>query len=232
MKKTSQIQPAILGPLGVRAEAALYWVEGQYLFHSSGDAGEQVKFLSAAALREAFAKEPVDLGWLPAGVNRAGVSSRGAWMVRWHAPAVYAIRIEGRKAALRVPMPALVWFGQKRSYYLWAMKGKTFDPDGRLYRAPVSNVSALTGLVCFGQNAHPDVAKGGFEATWKTFWTTYFNNDHDRDKSRSNPAAILPRLRQLAGAREYPAADLVEVRATLNAAIARLTRQEGATWED
>lgn len=232
MKKGKQLRTAILGPGGVLADAALYWVDGQYLFHTQAEQGEQIKFLSAAALREAFAKEPVDLGWLPAGVNRAGLCSRGAWMMRWHAPAIYTIRIDGRKTALRVPMPALVWFGRGRSYYLWAMKGATLEPGGRLYRAPVSNVSASGGLVCFGKNAHPDVSKGGFEATWRTFWNTYFNEDHDGGKSKAAPEKILPRLRQLAGAAAYPVADLVSMGITLDEGIARLTRGKEAAWAD
>lgn len=234
MKKTTQIQPAILAPNGARAAAALYWVDDQYLFHATGEQGEQVKFLSAATLREAFAKEPIDLGWLPAGVQRAGISSRGSWMVRWHAPAVYTIHIEGRKTPLRVPMPALVWFGQRKSYYLWAMRGKVFEPDGRLYCAPLSNVSAATGLVCFGSNAHPDVAKGGFEPAWRIFWEAPFNEDHDKGKSKAHPESILAQLRACAGARVWPAEDLVRMDFTLNAAIARLTRQSqgGDQWED
>lgn len=218
---------SIVGPGGVHAQAALYWVDDQYLFeHVATDGARQVKFLGAASLREAFVQEPVDSGWLPHNVARCGVGGRGAWMVRWHEPAVYSVRIAGRTRPLRIPLPSLVWFGQGTHYYIWAAREKKFSPKAALYCAPVANVNRL-GLICFGQNAHPDVGKGGFDKAWETFWQAPFNQDHDDGKSKKFPRAINDQLRLLARtkATQYPLNDLVSMHATLERAIKRLTNR-------
>lgn len=229
MKSTDkQIRPAIIAPGGLRADAALYFVADEFLFHGVTGEAEQIKFLSSASLREAFAKEPMDSGWLPPGVNRYGVGSKGAWMVRWHTPAVYKIQIDGRKQPLRVPMPSLVWFGIKNNYYIFAAREKAFTPNAALYSAPVANVSKH-GLICFGQNAHPDVAKGGFDVAWRMFWEAPFNTDHDNGKSKKFPDRINDQLIALhrQKASQYPAGDLVSMNINLGAAIERLTRRKG-----
>ncbi len=208
------------------AEAALYFVDDQLLFQTVD--GERVtsKLLSAATVRQAFSNAPIDTGWLPRGVSRWGTGSRGQWMVRWHEPAPYKLQLAARKAAIVVPMPALVYFGIGNAYYLWAMKGVTFNPALRLFHAPLANINS-SGLICFGQNAHPDVAKGGFEQTWQTFWQAPFNNDHANKKSKSEPENINPKLQELSRrkATTYPADDLVESGWTLNQAIERYTNR-------
>lgn len=227
----TQIRPAIIGPSGVRADAALYFVDGQYLFHGvREDGAEQVKFLSAASVREAFAKEPMDMGWLPAGINRCGQGSRGKWLVRWHPPAIYSVHLDGRKASLRVPMPSLIWFGQKHKYYIFAAREQAFTPNAALYHAPLANVNSI-GLICFGQNQHPDVAKGGFDQAWKTFWDAPFSDHHDDGKSKAHPKDISAQLRALAQgkAQTYPVKDLASMNISLDKAVERLTRR-GNEW--
>ncbi len=226
--RKQQIRPAIIGPMGLRAKAALYFVQDQILFHGQTDNGqEHVKFLSTATLRQAFANEPVDSGWLPAGINRCGTCSRGAWMVRWNAPALYTIYLDGRKSPIKVPMPSLIWFGIRHHYYIFAAREKAFSPKARLYHAPLANVGDL-GLICFGQNPHPDVAKGGFDPAWRTFWEAPFNNHHDDGKSKAYPESVNDQLRALARRRAkiYPTADLVSLGTTLEKAIDLLT------WRD
>ena len=221
------------------ATAALYWIEDEeLLFQSVRDGAQVSKHIAPAALRQAFANEPVDSGWLPPGIHRWGQSSRGTWALRWHAPAVYVIHLAARKQSLRVPMPALVWFGQGRKYYIFAQAGARFQPDGELFHAPLANVN-LTGLICFGKNAHPDVAKGGFETAWQTFWAAAFNDDHSHNKSRAQQAgtSINLQLQALARRKEivYPVKDLVSMNVTLEVALRRLTRREeslgGEEWD-
>jgi PRTRC genetic system protein B len=231
-KPNKQIRTAILAPGGMRADAALYFVGDEMLFHGVSEQGaEQIKFLPSATCREAFAKEPLDSGWLPPGVNRYGTGSRGVWMVRWHPPAMYAVRLDDRKTPLRVPMPSLIWFGQKHHYYIFAARERDFTPNAALYHAPMANVNHY-GLICFGKNAHPDVAKGGFDPTWRTFWDAPFNNDHDDGKSKAFPDAVNDHLCQLARAKatEYPLKDLVSMNTSLNGAIERLTKR-GNEWD-
>jgi PRTRC genetic system protein B len=214
-----------------RSKAGLFIFDDQYeLLRKSGD-GLVTKKLQPAQASAAFAMQPIDSGWLPAGVNRWGTGSRGVWMARWHAPAVYTLLIEdakGKARRYRVPLPALVWFGQRHGYYIFAMKGDSFNPANLLYRAPLANVN-LAGLVCFGKNAHPDVSKGGFDQTWRTFWQAPFNDDHDDNKSRAFRDSINDQLRALARAKaaQYPARDLCEQGGNLNAMIEKLTVRGG-----
>lgn len=227
-KHTNQIQPAILAPMGLKADAALFFVENEVVFQGVGTDGvEQIKFISPATLREAFAKEPMDSGWLPPGVNRCGSSSKGDWMVRWHEPAIYTVHLADRKQPLRVPMPSLIWFGIKNNYYIFAAREAKFTPTAALFAAPVANVNRY-GLICFGQNLHPDVAKGGFEKSWRTFWEAPFNNDHDDGKSKAFPGEINKQLLKLAKekATTYPLKDLVSLPDTLSTVIHRLTRRD------
>src|SRR5262249_38498117 len=145
------------------------------------------KYVSPGAVRQAFAAEPIDSGWLPAGVCRWGISAKGAWMLRWHAPAQYNVWLPGRKQVLRVPMPALVFFAQGHAYYLWAMKGRVFNPKGELCHAPCANVNSSAGLICWGENRHPDVGTGCFDAMWATFWDAPFSGSHAAGKSKAYP---------------------------------------------
>jgi PRTRC genetic system protein B len=219
-------QTFIIGPMGVRAEAAIYFVDDQFLFHGVEDSGaEQIKFVSSGSVREAFANEGLDTGWLPPGVNRYGIGSRGIWMVRWHDPTIYTMRLEGRKTPLRVPMPSLIWFGIKNNFYIFAAREKRFTPRATLYRAPLANVNHH-GLICFGKEDHPDVVKGGFERAWKAFWESEFNDHHDDGKSKRHPESINPLIAVLARAkaRSYPVKDLVSMNTSLESAIERLTR--------
>lgn len=232
-----QIRPVILAPTGIQAEAAIYIVDDQFLFHGiDGDGREQIKFVSPASVREAFAKEPLDSGWLPPGVNRCGTCSKGQWMVRWHNPMIVNVYLDGRKTPLRVPMPSLIWFGIKNNYYIFAAKENGFKPNAALYRAPLANVNHH-GLICFGDNEHPDVAragfdgKGGLDLAWKVFWGSKFNNDHDDGKSKKFPNEINKHLLVLAKAKvvSYPLEDLVSMNIGLDAAIHRLTRRGNET---
>lgn len=224
-KKTLRLKP----PDG--ATAALYFLEGEYCFQSADEtAGLVQKIVSPASVRDAFAKEALDSGWLPPGVNRYGVGAKGAWMVRWHAPAIYTIQLASRKQPLVVPMPALIWIGQKHNYFIVAAKEKAFTPNAALFHAPLANVGS-SGLICFGQNPHPDVSRGGLEKAWYTFWDAPFNNHQGNGKSQLHPDGINAQLLVLARAKAkaYPLEDLVSMNTTLNAAIDRLTKR-GSEW--
>jgi PRTRC genetic system protein B len=212
--RKEQVRPVITGPLGMQADAALYFVEDQLVFHGIGDDGaEQIKFISTASLREAALREPTDSGWLPPDINRCGTCSKGAWMVGWHSPAIYKMWLEEFAEPLRVPMPSLIWIGIRNSYFVFAAKQKLFTPNARLFHAPMANVDSH-GLTCFGSNKRPDVADGGFDPAWDLFWSTPFNNHHDDHKSKQYPDGINEQLCALSKARAktYPMRDLVAVR--------------------
>lgn len=209
------------------ADAALCFISDQfYLRYLDKDGGQQGKFLSPAAVHQALKGEPIDSGWLPAGVSRWGTGSRGTWMLRYHEPAVYTFGLElkSRRRRLRVPMPALVFFGLGNAYYVWAMKGNKLDVKAALYRAPVSNTNNI-GLICFGSNPHPDAGKGGFETAWKSFLEAPFNDHWTNGKSLRHPNDINAQLIELhrSKATAYPAADLVAAGGTLEQTIEKFT---------
>lgn len=223
---TKQILPTTI-PTG--AEAALFWIGDQLLFQTRKDDAQISKFVSSAAVRQAFVNEPIDSGWLPPNVSRCGQSSRGTWMVRILPPAQYNLRMAGQQRALRVPLPGLVWFGQANHYYIFAMKARECGkPSGEIFHAPLPNVNGF-GLICFGQNDHPNVADGGFDKAWRTFWEAPFNDDHSSGKSKQNSNNINDLLRSLARQKMqvYPESDLVSTRYTLDGLIETLTRRGG-----
>jgi PRTRC genetic system protein B len=224
-------------PAGVKPNAAIFLLDSEFLLVTNREGQLEQKYVSPGALRQAFAAEPIDSGWIPAGVRRWGISAKGTWMLRWHAPAVYPVWLPGRKRQVKVPFPALVFFAQGHAYYIWAMKGDKFDPKGRLWNAPCANVSGL-GLICWGENPHPDVATGCFDRQWATFWEAPFSPNWAADKSRQFKNAN-DRLADLArrGAKEYPENDLTPLEhgllpdpATLEAVVERMARR-GEVWE-
>jgi len=209
------------------AKAGLFFLQGQYAFRWIQEGAERTKLVSPASVRGAFSKEPIDSGWLPEGVLRCGNGSRGVWMVKWYPPAIYRLTIDndGKLKRIKAPMPSLIWFGQKTHYYLWAAKEAKPKPNAALYRVPVPNVDHH-GLICFGNNAHPDVAAGGFEKTWKMFWDAPFSEHHDNGKSKTHKEGIIDKLTGLGRLTRYPVGDLVSAGVTFEQAIARLTRRD------
>jgi hypothetical protein len=219
-------------PPGVKPQAAIYLLESEFLFVAERAGKIEQKYVSPGALRQAFSAEPIDSGWIPAGVRRWGVSVKGTWMLRWHAPALYPIWLPNRKRQVKVPFPGLIFFAQGSKYYIWATKGGAFDPKAKLWNAPCANVNAL-GLICWGQNAHPDVATGCFEKMWATFWEAPFSPNWATGKSAAF-ANANDRLADLAkrGATAYPEDDLTPLRhrllpdpATLEATVDRMVRR-------
>src|SRR5690242_10498595 len=98
-------------------EAELLMLSGQYLLHYMKDGVNEYKLLTPAALRQAFAGEPVDSGWLSPSIVRWGEGGSGQFVVCWIAPGLHTILVDGvasegrrrkRKASvesLTVPLP-------------------------------------------------------------------------------------------------------------------------------
>lgn len=209
------------------AEAALYFVEGQYLFHTRGEKEEETKYLAPALVRQAFLLEPTDSGWLAAETVRWGVCGRGEYVVNFYAPARYELlmrRDDGQaEITLTVPLPGLVFAGLDRSWYVWVIRGKQFSPDLELFQAPLPNVGD-TGVICFGENRHPEVGQHGAQMAWRLFITSAFNSHHADGKSHAYPENILFQLSALAdnNATRYPLKDLVSMHCTVSEAVRRL----------
>lgn len=210
-------------------EAALYFLPGQYVFQHEDGAGMKSKCLAPAQVRASFAKEPLDTGWLPQGASRWGVCSAGTFMVGFYPAQVRNVFVEfkGGTRKLKVPMPPLVFCGVGRSYYVWAVKSPVTVPSSMLCHAPLPNVNNL-GLICFGSNAHPDVATSdGFARSWEMLWLSPFT-DHHSDHRVRGYEDVRDLLRELHRdrAKEFPATALIQTNTTLDAAVKRLTERE------
>jgi hypothetical protein len=219
----------ILIPPGVTPQAAILILENEFLLVSDDGGKLTQKYITPASVREAFASEPIDSGWIPEGVRRWGLSSKGAWMLRWHAPAVYSAWLPDGKRQVRTPMPALVFFGIGKAYYVWAMKGDRFDAKAPLFNAPCANVNGV-GLICWGSNSHEEVGKG-FDRMWKLFWEAPFSGDHESGANKR----MAELARQKAG--RFPEEELTPLsnrlfpNTTLDAVVERMTRRGGSSWE-
>jgi hypothetical protein len=193
------------------------------------------KLLGPAAMRAAFSDEPVDSDWLSPGVVRVGENERGKWAVMWQPPGVRKCLMEltpqaralafpeaGKRprrkqgdalprgiVELSVPLPGLVFFGIERTYYAWAVKTATFDPNAEVYYPPVPNIFP-NGKVCFGENKMPECSGVAIGKAWETFELSPYNGNLANSRSKASPNDVRAQLARLAGAgaTEYPLEDL------------------------
>jgi hypothetical protein len=188
-------------------EAALYFLEGHYLFKYPGPDKLTSKFISHADVVSAFSKEQVDTGWLPTGILRTGHGRKGSWFVYAAPPQAITHNFPGNQ--LTLPIPATVLVGVGKTYCLWALKGAV-TPGSRLFNAPFPNVHG-DGRICWGSNPVREAEPGIAPAAWGLFFSSPFNRDLVQGKSKSFPEDIAEQLTNLAatGARKYPLSDLV-----------------------
>lgn len=229
----SKLNSKTIIPAGVTPQAAILILENEFLLVAEDGGKLTQKYISPGAVREAFASEPVDSGWIPEGVRRWGLSSKGAWMLRFNPPAVYSAWLPDRKQPVKTPMPALVFFGIGKAYYIWATRGSAFDPKAQLFNAPCANVNEL-GLICWGLNPHQDVSKG-FDRMWKLFWEAPFSGDHE--SGANGRMAELARALAKKKVERFPEAELTPLshrlfpNTTLDAVVERMTRRGGNSWD-
>lgn len=209
---------------GTHDNPRLEFCDGQYLFvMTNAEGGHVERFVSDAAVREAFAGVAVDSGWFneeaasPA-VCRWGDGRAGQWAVLYVPPGVHELEVtndgSGKPyavARVRAPLPALAFFGMGTNYYVFAMKTPRLDPHQELYRCPLPNVYA-SGEVCWGLLKPPRAtARSVFDA-WRLFVGSTFNNHMAGAKSkrsREDVRAVLLDMARSPGEAHYPVADLV-----------------------
>jgi hypothetical protein len=204
-------------------DAALYFLDGHYLFRQKRRTGWVSKFVTAEDVRAAFTGQENDSGWLPAGIVRAGTSKAGKWFV-YSAPTQKAtIQFEGDEAPIKIPLPRTLLVGVGANYYLWALTGEHFEPGAIAHAAPFPNVHG-DGRICWGAatppRADPEKARG----VWKLFFETPFNNHLIDRKSKAHPEDVRSQLRALEGKREYPTNDLQPTMAAASSLIERIIK--------
>jgi PRTRC genetic system protein B len=202
-------------------KAALYFLEGQYLFCWQEEGQMSSKLVSPEAARLAFEQEPIDSGWMPENIIRAGVNLQGQWIVQFIPPHVYSIELD--HAQIIVPLPALVFAAVGTSYYLWAIKEKVFTVKALAYHAPLPNISAA-GRLCFGSNHPPIAAMNKIELAKQTFFGARFNQDLSNGKSKKEPNNIIVQLISIAQAkkRTYPMNDLIPLGHTIDRIVSEV----------
>ena len=209
------------------AQAALLFLDGQYLLEWREDGREVTKFLAPSDVRQAFASEPVDSGWLGVQVCRWGTCQRGEYLASFKPPCIQTVfLIEGKTTQVRrlkIPLPGFFFLGIEKDYYVWAMAGDHFHPAAPLSAAPLPNVSE-SGQICFGVNLPPRIGGKGIERAWSLFMKSTFTDHSVKGKSRKHPDDVRLTLQELAQARarKYPAKDLIKLELTAETVIRQI----------
>ncbi|MDZ4878143.1 MAG: hypothetical protein CLLPBCKN_007578 [Chroococcidiopsis cubana SAG 39.79] len=190
-------------------------LRGQYIFVSKAQDGVEYKPVSPEAVAAAFSTPAIDSGWLSNNIVRWGQGKNGEWILLYFPPQKYNIllqNVNNQSLQLAVTLPALLFVGIGRTYYIWAMKGRAFDPAGNLYAAPLPNVMG-EGSICFGNNLVPQCNSQNIVEAWNLFWSSPFNSDAVSHKSKHFPEDIRNQLILLHDkkAKRYPVSDLVPI---------------------
>lgn len=195
-------------------QAILVLSAGQYQLIYRRDGGVYEKFLTPAAVAAAFSGRPHDSGWLPPNVVRVGEGSHGPFIVYWVPPGTHRFPLipPQRQTVewITAPLPGLVLAGVGTRYWLWAVRGRTFDPQAPAFYPPVPNIYHGQGI-CFGSNQVPAAGPATVKQIWELFCTSPFNTSEVADRSQAEPRDVRYQLLRLAAAAEtvYPLGDLV-----------------------
>jgi hypothetical protein len=192
----------------IEYQAALLFLDGHYLFLNRTGTGQTSKFVTASDVAAAFTGSEQDSGWLPAGVVRAGNGPKGKWFVYSTPPQKAEITFEGEEQPITIPLPRLVLLGTGAEYHIWALETKHFDSQAKAYHAPFPNVYT-SGKICWGANTPGKADPAKARKSWNLFFSTPFNAHLDGERSKAHPKDVREQLREVAGKREYPVADLV-----------------------
>lgn len=212
-------------------KGALLFLDGQMVLRYVEAGKVVIKPLSPASVRAAFTHVPTDSGWLPSPVRRWGQTAQGEYVIL-HFPARryrlclvndFADRFPGRRQIeVEVPLPLLVFAGQRKTYYVWAMAGDEFRPEAEAFHAPLPNVQP-DDSICFGDNHPPAASPAQAMRAWELFIASPFNSHLAGRKSRSFPDDVRVQLLRLADrrARQYPCKDMESTGSTLHQAVER-----------
>lgn len=186
--------------------AALYFLDGHYLFRHKAQGGWANKFVTAADVQAAFTGKEQDSGWLQAGIVRVGQNARGPFFV--YSPPAQKAEIWLGDERLTVPLPRTVLLCVGAEAYLFALNETHFSATARALVAPFPNVDG-DGRICWGRNAKPAADPARARQTWELFFAAPFNSDYMGNKCASEKTDVRVLLRGLAGKSKFPAAELL-----------------------
>lgn len=168
------------------AEAALYFLPGQYLFETFGENKHGLKALSSAQVSRAFRDLQTDTGWIDRRVLRYREATDGNAILSYLPAGVRTITVAfttGEAAGLSVPLPALILLGKGKEYYLWAAATNRINRNTPLAVAPLPNIGS--GKICFGKNEVPETHPSTLSAVWKLIFDSPFNGDHSTGRCQT-----------------------------------------------
>lgn len=179
------------------ADAALYFLPGQYLFETFGESRHGLKALSSEQVTRAFRDLRTDTGWINRRVLRYREATDGNAILSYLPAGVRTITVafsNDRIETLTVPLPTLILLGKGKDYYLWAAGISKVTQNTRLAVAPLPNIGS--GKICFGKNEVPETHPSNLPIVWKLIFDTPFNGDHStgRCQTEGDVRDLLARL--------------------------------------
>jgi hypothetical protein len=203
---------------------AIEFHNGQFLFRKVNlEGGVIERYVSHAAVKEAFSGLPIDSGWFNLelacpGICRWGNGRLGEWAVAFIPPARHELEItnDGTNKPfavekLKTPLPGMVFFGISNQYFTWAVKTERLLPFHELYRCPLPNVMQ-DGSICWGLLKPPFAKASTIFDAFKLFMTSTFNNHMANAKSkrmRDDVRVVLKDMSRAPLPSYYPVADLM-----------------------
>lgn len=168
------------------AEAALYFLPGQYLFETFGETRHGLKALSSEQVTRAFRDLQTDTGWMDRRVLRYREATDANAILSYLPAGVRTITVAfpgDRTETLTLPLPALVLLGKGKDYYLWATSTSKVTRNTRLAGAPLPNIGS--GKICFGKNEVPETHPSTVQTVWKLIFDAPFNGDHSTGRCQT-----------------------------------------------
>lgn len=193
------------------AEAALYFLPGQYLFETFGENRRGLKALSSMQVTRAFRDLQTDTGWIDRRVLRYREATDGNAILSYLPAGSQTITVAfpgDRTETLTLPLPALILLGKGKDYYLWATSSSKVTRNTRLAVAPLPNIGS--GKICFGKNEVPDTHPSTVQTVWKLIFDAPFNGDHStgRCQTEDDVRYLLEKL-TADNVKKFPATQLI-----------------------
>lgn len=214
------------------AMGALYFLPGQYLFKRNENGREITKALSSEQIARAFRDYETDTGWLATRrILRYREEPEGNYFLSYEPAGRRTIFVQNEARETKeitLPLPALILFGCRSEFYLWAAKARRVTEKTRLAFAPLPNLGGdWNGKICFGGNEVPEVRADKIESVWKLIFNTPFNGDQANNKCRSEPKDVRRLLLALAQSdkKTFPALELLETDTTVGQLWARIVEK-------
>lgn len=209
------------------AEAALYFLPGQYLFEAFGQYQHRLKALSSAQVTRAFRDLQTDTGWIDRRVLRYREATDGNALLSYLPAGVRAITVAfpgDRIESLTLPLPTLILLGKGKDYYLWAASSSKVTQNTRLAAAPLPNIGS--GKICFGKNEVPETHPSMLQNVWKLIFDAPFNGDHSTGRCQTE-GDVRDLLAKLAAnnVKKFPTPQLIMSSSTVEDAWASIVER-------